>query len=194
MSDLFIKLAAEWHALPSYARLFLLVSLVVLFRPRTKEAYAALASKEPKWFFARLAALMKFGAAMASDVYKAREALGQIVSGKFFSVEEELARKSVPPRSNEGGFAHRKLMHSLAGIFCLCIAGCALLPFARTALNVAEIACLVGKELRTDEDFKKACQLSDAVIPEARKYMAGQRMAASRDAGPSDAGDASDSQ
>lgn len=97
MSDLLTKLAAEWHALPSYARVILAISFVVLFRPRTAEAYAALATKNPKWFFARLAAVMKLGAALAMDLLKAREALGQLMSGKSFTVEEEIARKSSPP-------------------------------------------------------------------------------------------------
>lgn len=185
MEDVSIWLSSLWFSFPVYVRVILLVSFVVLFRPRTNEAYKSLEAREPQWFWKRLANAMRAGAAISLDLLKFFPALGGIFTGKSPLDKADLPKSK---EVGERGFARRKLIDSLAGVFCLFIAGCALLPFARTVLNVAEIACLIGKESLSDDDLKKACQLSDALVPEARKYISAQRMAAQRDSGsPSDA-------
>lgn len=97
MQSLFDRLSTLWSGLPWYVQLFAFGSCIVLFRPRTPEAYEALASRSPKWLFPRLVGLMQFGAGFFSDYLKMKEAGKKIVLGTYLTASEERASKSIPP-------------------------------------------------------------------------------------------------
>ncbi len=54
----------------------------LLFKPRTPGQYAAIARRNPVWFFARLAAMLQLIGALFPDTQKATRVLMKVITGK----------------------------------------------------------------------------------------------------------------
>jgi hypothetical protein len=54
----------------------------LIFKPRTPAQYAAIACRNPVWFFSRLAAMLQLIGALFPDTQKAAKVLMKVITGK----------------------------------------------------------------------------------------------------------------
>ena len=143
---------------PTASAVLVLALVNVLFTPKTEERYAAM----PVW-------LAKF--------LRATAALGPDVLGAWAAVK---------PASKPRGFASRAPLAAVTGVAILIAIApaCALFQkHAKTALDVAQVACIIANATMPDEQVAKACDVLDDLRPAMLDVLRSQRMAiAKRDA------------
>lgn len=142
---------------------------VAIFKPRTPEEYAKSAARNPVWFFARWTAFCQLMGAWGLDPYKTVEALQKVVSGRADSPPR-------PPWMNPGG--PLLAITSLAAL-TLGLSSCT--PgerqAARTALDVAEVACVLAHQELEDTEVASVCSIADPLFEPMRKILAEARKA-----------------
>ena len=143
---------------PTAFAVLVLATFNVLFTPKTEERYAAM----PSW----LAKFLRTTAALGPDVVGAWSA--------------------VKPASKPRGFVSRAPLAAVTGVAVLIAAApaCALFQkHAKTALDVAQVACVIANATMPDDDVAKACDILDDLRPSMLDILRSQRMAiAKRDA------------
>ena len=144
---------------PAASAAIALAIVNVLFAPKTEERYAAM----PTW-------LAKF--------LRATAALGPDVVGAWDAVK--------PKASKPRGFVSRAPLAAVSGVAILIAIApaCALFQkHAKTALDVAQVACIIANATMPDEQVAKACDVLDDLRPAMLDVLQSQRMAmAKRDA------------
>lgn len=131
--------------------------ITAAFKPRTPEAYAALASRQPVWLFARVAALLQLIGALGIDPVKATEAVKKFVGGR-----------SLPPPP---------LAILLVVTLAFGSSGCKLFTRenARTVLDVVQTACIIAHQDLPDSDVAKVCELTEPLLGPMREILAEAR-------------------
>lgn len=122
---------------------------VLLFKPRTPEQYARLASRHPVWFFARLAAFWQLLGGAGLDPLKVAKAAWKVVTGK-----------SEPPPAGPGALLLLVLAFGLSSSACVparSVARGAVLTSA-SAVKVADETCAQEALERSDLQLAKECE------------------------------------
>lgn len=71
----------------------------------------------------------------------------------------------------------RSLAVSLSGVIFLTLGGCALLPWAKGALDVADVACILSAWALPDQKIQEICKITNALAPDMRKLLDDKRAA-----------------
>lgn len=131
--------------------------LVLLFKPRTPEQYAAM---NP-----RVASVFRLIAALGLDPVKALDALKKLVAG-------------VKPPSPPPGL----IAVVYVGAAMMSLAACSLFTkqAAKDALSVVQVACIIAHAEMPDSDAAKACEVADLLIPDVKRILAEHRAGVAR--------------
>lgn len=173
-----------------------------IFKPRTPEAYASLASGNPRWFWPRLAALLQLAGGLGLDPMKVAEALLKLAKGNVVPLQDltttvarqpyrgPLAAKpdwddTTPPAASPRDKRGIGPLALLAFVFASTIGPLAVVSSctpgerqaAKSALDVLQVACIIANAESDDATVAQVCGIANDLMPDLEKILSAQRKA-----------------
>lgn len=181
-----MKSIIDWTATPLGSAVLGYVLLGIctfLFKPKSPEEYAAMAARNPRWFFARWAAFWQFLGGLALDPAKMATGLAKVITGHVRPVTTGSIPAPAMTEDDESGPYRDGFLPALALVGALSLTQVSCTPQAKSAANGAlsavELACIFSSYETDPSTLSQICGVARDMIPIVRQLI-GQREGARR--------------
>jgi hypothetical protein len=132
-------------------------TITLIWKPRTPQQYALMATRYPTWLWMRVAAFLQLIAALFPDPIKAKKVVFKLIYGDIDPIDPNTGGKSVPPPSTKKDVNLQRRIKMLAATCILLVACTKQQLLGAGDLFLQKVMCAISHSDLPNEKIIEAC-------------------------------------